>query len=183
MWLIWIEMCYKCKYKTVYEDLMLKRIKYIIIFILLTYWNDIILDILWWFYLCVNLARLWSRIIQMNTNLEAESESHSVVSDSLRPHALHSPWNSPGKNTGVGKPFPSPGVFPNPGLLHCEQIPYQLRHKGSPRILEWVAYPFTSRSSWSRNQTGVSCIRGRFFTNWAIREAQCRSFYEGILQI
>ena len=31
-----------------------------------------------------------------------ESESRSVVSDSLRPHGLYSPWNSPGKITGVG---------------------------------------------------------------------------------
>ena len=38
------------------------------------------------------------------------------------------------------------------------------------RILEWVTYPFSSRSSWPRNQTRVSCIAGRFFTNWAIRE-------------
>ena len=49
---------------------------------------------------------------------------------------------------------------------------YQLSHKASPRILEWVAYPFSSRSSQPRNRTGVSCIAGRFFTNWAIREAQ-----------
>ena len=35
----------------------------------------------------------------------------------------------------------------NPGLPHCRQILYQLSHKGSPRILEWVAYPFSSRSS------------------------------------
>ena len=127
----------------VYEDLILKRIKYIIIFVLITYWNDIILDILWWFYFCVNLARLRSQIIQMETHLEVESRS--VVSTSLQPHGLCSPWNSPGKNTGVGKPFPSPGVFPNPGLLHCRQIFYQLSHQGSPRILEWVAYPFSSR--------------------------------------
>ena len=37
------------------------------------------------------------------------------------------------------------GSFPtqrsNPGLPHCRQILYQLSHKGSPRILEWVAYP------------------------------------------
>ena len=30
------------------------------------------------------------------------SESHSVVSDSLQPQGLYSPWNSPGQNTGVG---------------------------------------------------------------------------------
>ena len=39
------------------------------------------------------------------------------------------------------------------------------------RIQEWVAYPFSSGSSWPRNWTGVSCIAGGFFTNWAIREA------------
>ena len=33
-----------------------------------------------------------------------ESESRSVVSDSLQPHGVYSPWNSPGQNTGVG-PF------------------------------------------------------------------------------
>ena len=41
----------------------------------------------------------------------------------------------------------------------------QLSHKGSPRILEWVAHFFSSRSSWLRNWTGVSCIAGGFFTN------------------
>ena len=59
----------------------------------------------------------------------------------------------------------------NPCLPHCKQILYQLSHKGSPRILEWVAYPFSSGSSRPRNRTGVSCIAGVFFTNWAIREA------------
>ena len=44
------------------------------------------------------------------------SESCSVVSNSLQPHGLYSPWNSPGQNTGVGKPFPSPGDLPNPGI-------------------------------------------------------------------
>ena len=33
---------------------------------------------------------------------DSESESRTVVSDSLQPHGLHSPWNSPGQNTGVG---------------------------------------------------------------------------------
>ena len=39
------------------------------------------------------------------------------------------------------------------------------------RILEWIAYSFSSRSSWPRNWTGVSCIAGGFFTNWVIRDA------------
>ena len=85
-------------------------------------------------------------------------------------------WNSPGQNTGVGSLFPLQGIFPNqgsnPGLAHCRWILYQLRHKGSRRILEWIAYPFPSGSFWPRNWTRVSCIADRFFTNWAIREAQ-----------
>ena len=40
------------------------------------------------------------------------------------------------------------------------------------RILEWVAFPFSRGSSQPRNWTQVSCIAGRFFTSWAIREAQ-----------
>ena len=59
----------------------------------------------------------------------------------------------------------------NQGLLHCRQILYQFNHKGSPRILEWVAYPFSSGSSWPRNWTRISCIADGFFTKWAIREA------------
>ena len=34
------------------------------------------------------------------------------------------------------------------------------------RILEWVAIPFSKGSSWSRGQTWVSCIAGRFLTDW-----------------
>ena len=99
----------------------------------------------------------------------------SVVSDSLWPHGLYSPWNSPGQNTGVGSLALLEGIFPtqglNPGLPHCRGILYQLSHRGSPRTLEWVANPFSSGSFWHRNRTGVSCIAGGFFNNWAIREA------------
>ena len=41
-----------------------------------------------------------------------KSESHSVVSDSLRPHTLYSPWNPPGQNTGVGSLSLLQGIFP-----------------------------------------------------------------------
>ena len=104
-----------------------------------------------------------------------ESESRSVVSDSLQPHGLYSLWNSSGQNTGVGSLSLLQGIFPtqgsNSGLPHCRWILYQLSHKGSPRILKWVAYPFSSGSSQPGNWTRVSCIAGRFFTNWAIMEA------------
>ena len=104
-----------------------------------------------------------------------ESGSRSIMSDSLLPNGLYSPWNSPGQNTRVGSLSPSPGDLPNPGTEprspSLRQILYQLSHKGNPIILEWVAYPFSSRSSWSRNWTEVSCIAAGFFTRWATREA------------
>ena len=69
----------------------------------------------------------------------------------------------------------SPGDLPNqglnPGLLHCKWILYQLSLKGSPRTLEWVAYPFSRGSSRPRHPTGIFCTAGKFFTNWAISEA------------
>ena len=86
-----------------------------------------------------------------------------------------SPWDSSGQNTGMGGCSLLQGIFPtqgsNPGLPQCRWILYQLSHQGSPRILEWVDYPFSSGSSWPRNQTGVSCIAGRFFTSWVTKEA------------
>ena len=64
------------------------------------------------------------------TEHSLESESRSVVSDSLQSHGLHSPWNSPGQNTGLGSLSLLQGIFPtqgsNPGLQHCRQSLYQL---------------------------------------------------------
>ena len=66
----------------------------------------------------------------------SESESCSVLSDSLQSHGLYSPWNSPSQNTRVGSLSLFQGIFPtqglNPGLPHFGQILYQLSHKGSP---------------------------------------------------
>ena len=50
---------------------------------------------------------------------------------------------------------------PRSPTLQVDSLPAE--PQGSPKILEWVAYPFSSRSSLSRNQTGVSCILGVFF--------------------
>ena len=72
--------------------------------------------------------------------------------------------DSPGNNTGVGSGSLLQGISPtqglNPGLPHCRQILYCVNHQRSPRILEWVAYPFSRGSSQPRNQTEVSCIAG-----------------------
>ena len=54
----------------------------------------------------------------------------------------HSPWNSPGQNTGVGSLSLLQQIFPNqgwnPGLPHCRRILYQLSHGGAPA---WHGYP------------------------------------------
>ena len=77
--------------------------------------------------------------------------------------------DSPGKIPGVGCHALLQGILPtqglNPGLLHCRCILYQLSHQGSPRILEWVAYPFSWGSSQPRDQIRVSCIADGFFTS------------------
>ena len=128
--------------------------------------------------LCTEDFLKWSWLLGL-----LESESCSVILNPLEPHGLHSPWSSPGQNTGVCSLSLLQGIFPiqgsNPSLLHCRQILYQLSHRGRPRILEWVAYPFSSgfptqESNWDllhcRQILYQSCITGGFFTNWAIRE-------------
>ena len=83
----------------------------------------------------ISVYDYWKTIALTTENNE---ESHSVMSNFLQPHGLHSPWNSLGQNTGVGSLFLLQGIFPNqgsnPGLPHCRQILYQLSHKGSPKL-------------------------------------------------
>ena len=74
----------------------------------------------------------------------------SVVSDSLWPRGLQParllcPWDSPGKNTGVGCHFLLQEIFwtqgSNPGLLHCRWILYLLNQKVKPGKAEWRFLP------------------------------------------
>ena len=108
------------------------------------------------------------------------------MSNSLRPHGLCSPWNSPGLYyTEVG--IQRSSLLP-PGfsiyiclcvlscvwlcdLLDCRPAGSSLYGILQARILEWVAIPFSRGSSWPRDQTQVFHISGRFFTIWATREA------------
>ena len=110
----------------------------------------------------------------------------------LRHHGLYCPWKSQSRilewvafrfSRGSSQPRDRNQVFRIAvgggggwgggagGGAWGGEILYQLSRKGSPRIQEWVAYPFSSGSSPPRNQTQVSCIAGGFFTNWAIRES------------
>ena len=63
------------------------------------------------------------------------SESHSVVTDSLQPRGLYSPWNSPGQNTGVGSLsllqgiFPAQGIEPRSPTLQVDSLPAETQGK------------------------------------------------------
>ena len=95
-------------------------------------------------FLCQHKSGLW----QVK---ESESEeSCPVVSDSLQPHGLYNPWNSPGQNTGVGSLSLLQGIFPtqgwNPSLPHCRWIFFttwatrevQEYWSGSLSLLQWI---------------------------------------------
>ena len=61
------------------------------------------------------------------------------------PSSWGNPWIQLGLDPGRF-PIPSPGDIPNPGLKPRSptlQILYHLSHQGNPRMLEWVAYPFS----------------------------------------
>ena len=76
-----------------------------------------------------------------------------------------------------GLPFPSPGDLPDPGsnlgLPHCKQTLYRLSPFFGGRgagILQWVAIPFSRRSSQPRDWTQVSRIVVRHFSTWATHQ-------------
>ena len=73
---------------------------------------------------------------------ESEIESRSVISDTLQPHGLYSPWNSPGQNTGVGScslewvahsllqgNLPNPGIKPRCPALQADSLPAEPQWK------------------------------------------------------
>ena len=64
----------------------------------------------------------------------------------------------------VAFPFSKGSSQPRSPALQADSLPAE------PQGSKWVAYSFTNGSSWPSNWTGVSCIAGGFFTNWAIRE-------------
>ena len=56
--------------------------------------------------------------------------------------------------------------------IHCSLPGSSVHGIFQARILEWIAIFFSRGSSWPRNQTQVSCVAGRFFIDWAMREAR-----------
>ena len=109
------------------------------------------------------------------------SERRSAVSDSLRPHGLCSPRNSPGQNTGVSCLSLLQGIFPtqawNPGLRHCRRILSCLSHQGSISFFvmsEWLSTLhtplFSVHSSADTEAASVrDCCKQCCSDHWALR--------------
>ena len=90
--------------------------------------------------------------IWIKKDFSGERKSHSVVSNSLRPHGLFSPCSSPGQNTGVGNLSLLQWIFltqeSNQSLLHCRQILYQLSYQGKLCIKHNILFSYTA--FWSK---------------------------------
>ena len=96
-----------------------------------------------------------------------ESESHPVVSNSLRPHGLYNPWNSPGQNTAVGSLPLLQWIFPtqesNQGFLNCRRF-LLIPVAAAAKLLQWyltLCDPTDTRlpRPWGSpgKNTGVGC--------------------------
>ena len=107
---------------------------------------------------------------QSSTGNISFCESHSVMSDSLWPHALYSPWNSPGQNTGEVSLSVLQGIFPtqglNPSELQMDYLPAEA--PGKPKkygmLHEFVCHPV--QGPW---QTSLYCY------NFSICAAKARA--------
>ena len=98
---------------------------------------------------------------------DQQTESRSILSNSLRSHGLYSPWNSPGQNTGVGSFFPSPVDLPKPvtkswcPALQVDSLPTELSGK-----------PWTSPEVQCQNQIDYILCSQRWRSS--IRSAKTR---------
>ena len=132
---------------------------------------------------CTSTVRTLHLLRTCNLNFKVQRHSLSSSSEILAPHAVTFWWLlKPGPHSPLESCQDCPtsdssllqGILPtqgsNSGVPHCRRILYHLSHQGSPRILEWVAYPFSRRSSQPKNQNRASNIAGRFFTSWATKE-------------
>ena len=93
----------------------------------------------------------------------------------LQPNGLYSPWNSPGKNTGVGEvkwnevTQSCPTTLCDP--IDCSLPGFSIHWIFQARVLEWVAISFSRGSSRPSDGTQVSSIACGFLTSWATRKA------------
>ena len=123
----------------------------------------------------------------VKTEQTIESESCSVMSNSLWPHGLHSPWNSPGQNTRVGS------VQFSCSVVSDSLQPHELQHarppcpSSTPEVhpnscpLSWWCHPTTHPpSSLSPPSLNLSKHQGLF--KWVSSSNQVAKVLEFQLQ-
>ena len=124
------------------------------------------------------------------SEVKVKSGSRLVVSDSLRPHGLYSPWNAPGQNTGVGSLSLLQGILStqesNRGLLHCRRILYQLSYQESSEMKLSgfsLKYPgiflglYSRKLLWPQSFAGISLRTWLVLVlNYAFSELTCSLF-------
>ena len=96
------------------------------------------------------------------------------------PWAIHSPWNSPGQNTGVGSLSLFQGIFPtqisNLGLLHCRQTLYPLSHQGSHLVAKVLEFQLQHQSFQCIFRTDFLSLQSkglsRLFSNTTVQKHQ-----------
>ena len=107
-----------------------------------------------------------------------QSESGSVESNSLQPHGLYNPWNSPGQNTRVGSLSLSPRHLPNSGIepsspsLGVDSLPAEPQGKpkntgvGSLSLFQWIFLTQGSNCRWILYQLSYQgnpfCLKSNF---------------------
>ena len=114
------------------------------------------------------------------------SESRSVVSHSLRPRGLHSPWNSPGQNTGVGSLSLLQVIFPtqgsDPGLPHWKEVLYGV---GSLSLLQGIfptqgsdpGLPHWKQALYRLSRKGRNSLDGRQLSIYRVSLFLCWVFW------
>ena len=107
-----------------------------------------------WILPMLNFLKMFSslRILYRRPPFKSDSESRSVLSSSLRPHGLYSPWNSLGQNTRVDSRLPNPGIKPRSPTLQVDSLSAEPQGKpkntgvGSLSLLQQIFS--TQESNW-----------------------------------
>ena len=105
---------------------------------------------------------------------KAQSESRSAVSNSLWPHGLYSPWNSPCQNTGLSSLYLLQGIFAtqglNPGHPHCRQILYSWATREAQEHSNYHSAVLISHAS--KVMLKILQARLQQYINWELPDLQ-----------
>ena len=95
----------------------------------------------------ISLTRDWTQVpCSGSRDSTTGPPGKSLINIFISMPVLVYPWNSPGKDTGVGSHSHLQSIFPsqgsNPGLPHCGRVLYWLSHQKAQEY--WSGQPFPS---------------------------------------